>query len=215
MKESERLEGVKLMAEAGADLNARDASGRTPLHWAVFGNYMRIVQYLLGLGPSRVDASIADVCEYTPAHIAVNRVRASTLPACQRSDPSRVLTSNLPPPWPCVCRAVVDHQERESLAHVLEQYVECHPWEHLLARLAEREESGEAAAEEAPKRRRRGRRARQEEEEEEEEEEAEENDDEEAAEELTAKRRRSTRASVGKRRRRTHDNQEPDGGYMA
>lgn len=74
-----------MLAEAGSDLNACDTSGRTPLHWAVFANARRIVQYLLRLGKLRVDASIRDVCGYTPAQIARNRVRVSS--SCKTRNP--------------------------------------------------------------------------------------------------------------------------------
>jgi hypothetical protein len=73
LSEEKRLTVLKVLAEAGSDLNACDTSGRTPLHWAVFANARRIVQYLLRLGKLRVDASIRDVCGYTPAQIARNR----------------------------------------------------------------------------------------------------------------------------------------------
>ncbi len=50
----QRLEAVKVLVEAGANVNAQDASGRTILHWAVFADFRRIVAFLLSLGSPTV-----------------------------------------------------------------------------------------------------------------------------------------------------------------
>lgn len=46
------LDVIKLLVESGADLNARDESGYTPLHWAVIYRKVDIVKYLISKGAS-------------------------------------------------------------------------------------------------------------------------------------------------------------------
>jgi ankyrin repeat protein len=48
--ESQQLEAVKLMLDLGADINASDSNGDTPLHCAVYAGLDSIVEYLIGHG---------------------------------------------------------------------------------------------------------------------------------------------------------------------
>lgn len=39
---------VKVLVEkGGADVNAQDKDGDAPIHWAIYGNHMRIIRYLV------------------------------------------------------------------------------------------------------------------------------------------------------------------------
>jgi ankyrin repeat protein len=60
---------VRALLEAGADVNARDASGRTALHRATWGHDPRTVKLLLA---SRADANAADHDGRTPLHVAAD-----------------------------------------------------------------------------------------------------------------------------------------------
>lgn len=59
---------LRLLAEAGADLNARDKNGATPLHRAVRTRCADAVQFLLQAGS---DASLRNKPGSTPFHLAV------------------------------------------------------------------------------------------------------------------------------------------------
>jgi ankyrin repeat protein len=64
------LEGHEQLYQAGAGVRARSKSGSTPLHQAVLGDYLEIVQWLLGLD---VEVSVIDDEERTPLYDAASK----------------------------------------------------------------------------------------------------------------------------------------------
>jgi len=64
------LEGHDQLHQAGARVRARSKSGSTPLHQAVLGDYLEIVQWLLGLD---VEVSVIDDDEWTPLYDAASK----------------------------------------------------------------------------------------------------------------------------------------------
>jgi ankyrin repeat protein len=64
------LEKVRLLVEAGADVNARGELGKTPLHYAMWEGNDETIDYLLRNG---ADQNVVDDLGFTPARR--NRVR--------------------------------------------------------------------------------------------------------------------------------------------
>lgn len=60
---------VKLLAHHGADVNATEADGKTPLHWAAFEGHKQIVEYLLFDREAKYD--LVDLLGNTPCHLAL------------------------------------------------------------------------------------------------------------------------------------------------
>lgn len=63
------LMAVKLLAHHGADVNATEADGKAPLHWAAFEGHRSIVEYLLFDCNARFD--LEDLLGNTPCHLAL------------------------------------------------------------------------------------------------------------------------------------------------
>ena len=60
---------MKYLAEAGANLEARDRHGNTPLHSASFWNRLDVVKFLIT--EAGVSVVTCDSAGYTPLHIAL------------------------------------------------------------------------------------------------------------------------------------------------
>lgn len=69
LKSSNAVRFLEELQNAGADLNLRDFTGRTPLYIAAWNGYVRLVEFLL----DKVDITIPNTRGYTPLHAAVNR----------------------------------------------------------------------------------------------------------------------------------------------
>jgi len=63
------INAVKLLAEKGANINAQDPDGNTPLRNAIWGDSLNIVAYLLDKG---ADPNISNNEGSTPLHLAVS-----------------------------------------------------------------------------------------------------------------------------------------------
>ncbi|UQC89398.1 uncharacterized protein CLUP02_14927 [Colletotrichum lupini] len=69
------LEAVKLLTKTGADINVRDASGKTALHWAAFHGNQTIVEYLWKIA----NRTLRDREGRTDLHLAVKWKTATWL----------------------------------------------------------------------------------------------------------------------------------------
>jgi ankyrin repeat protein len=67
--DQEILEMTQLLVENGANINARDESGYTPLHWSVFNRKPEIVKYLIMKG---ADPTARDTNGQTPLAFAIS-----------------------------------------------------------------------------------------------------------------------------------------------
>lgn len=73
--ESGDSDAVAVALASGADINARDVTGRSALHWAAGDRRDEIVELLLANGAS---CNRADDCGYTPLHLAAAAGHEST-----------------------------------------------------------------------------------------------------------------------------------------
>jgi ankyrin repeat protein len=92
-----QLAKVKALTEAdGRLVQAKDASGRTPLHWASRGVHMDIVNYLIGKG---ADVNAPDGSRETPLHLAAQAGSAEAVRRLVESgaDPAARNVMNLTP----------------------------------------------------------------------------------------------------------------------
>ena len=55
-----QLEAVQMLVHQGGDVNARDASGRTPAHWAALMGHVHVLQWLIGQGADVLALTTAD-----------------------------------------------------------------------------------------------------------------------------------------------------------
>lgn len=62
-----RVDDLRFHVARGADLNARDENGFTPLHWAVYRNHQPMIRYLIEQG---ADVDARDRGHATPLVIA-------------------------------------------------------------------------------------------------------------------------------------------------
>jgi len=60
----------RALHQAGGDVKAQGKSGSTPLHQAVLGGHLKVVQWLLGL---KIEVLVVDNEEWTPLHFAASR----------------------------------------------------------------------------------------------------------------------------------------------
>jgi ankyrin repeat protein len=70
--EREALEAARLLLEAGADVNAHDKFGQTPLHGAAFQGWNSLVRYLAAQG---ADVMAVDREGKSAADAAMGRIR--------------------------------------------------------------------------------------------------------------------------------------------
>jgi hypothetical protein len=85
--------------QTGADLNAQDANGFTPLHCAVYNNYLDVVRILVNSG-ANINVKDVKIHEgWTPVHYASARGRLDILKALLQSsqDPHILNQSNQTP----------------------------------------------------------------------------------------------------------------------
>lgn len=61
------LADVKRHLQRGADVNAKDEGGRTPLHWAAYGANKDVVECLINSGAA---VNARDEIDWTPLHLA-------------------------------------------------------------------------------------------------------------------------------------------------
>ena len=62
------LDELQALVDAGADLNAKDALGRTALHMAAFYGQLKVTELLIDRG---ADVNVKDRVGMTPLHVAV------------------------------------------------------------------------------------------------------------------------------------------------
>lgn len=84
-------EAIRLLAQAGADLNARNARRQTPLHIAVYKGHVNSVQRLLQLG---CHPSLQDCEGDTPLHDAISKRREDIMKLLLRSGADVTLANN-------------------------------------------------------------------------------------------------------------------------
>ncbi len=62
-----RVEIVRMLIDAGANVNVQTNYGKTPLHWAAWNGRVEVVRMLIGAG---ADVNLKDNDGWTPLHVA-------------------------------------------------------------------------------------------------------------------------------------------------
>ena len=87
--ELDALAGAQALLDAGADVNARERSGRTALHAAAAKGYSDVVKLLVERG---ADVAAKDIDGATPIDAANGKLRGGRGPGVVHADTAALLT---------------------------------------------------------------------------------------------------------------------------